>query len=422
MSQVGITRVAVKSSKREQEDIAFVKETAKRSAFIGESDKFEINWVHMAILVVPPTLALYGSFTTALRWETLLWGVIMYFWTGMGITAGYHRLWSHRAFSARWIVRLMLCIGGAAAFEGSAKWWCRNHRAHHRYTDTDKDPYNAKKGFWYSHLGWMIQKQNVKSIGFADISDLHRDPMIMWQHKYYPLISIGFGIVMPTLVAGLWGDMRGGYFYASLWRMVFVHHATFCVNSLAHWWGDKTYSDFHTAFDSVITAVLTLGEGYHNYHHEFPSDYRNGIKFYHYDPTKWLVKGLSYFGLTYNLRMMEVNEIEKARVQMQQRHIDEDRAELFGKTEKQLPALTWEDIRARVTKGEKLIVLENVVHDVKDFVDQHPGGRQTLLNVLGRDVTSFFKGVDAEHNHTKEAYKFLNAMGVGTVREDHLGA
>jgi len=422
MSSVGIKRVAVRGSTKEEE-IAFVKETAKKSAFMSEKDKFEINWVHVAILVVPPSLALYGSFTTALRWETFIWSVLMYFWTGMGITAGYHRLWSHRAFSARWIVRMWLVIGGAAAFEGSAKWWCRNHRAHHRYTDTDKDPYNAKKGFLYSHLGWMVEKQKLNAVGFADISDLHRDSMIMWQHKYYPIISIFFGIVMPTLVGGLWGDMRGAYFYASMWRMVFVHHATFCVNSLAHWYGDKTFSDFHTAWDSWVTAVLTLGEGYHNYHHEFPSDYRNGIRYYQYDPTKWLIKGLSLFGLTYNLRMMETNEIEKARLQMIQRHIDEDVSRLkFGKGIDHLPSMPWEDLSARINKGEKLIVIENVVYDVQSFVDQHPGGRQTLLNVLGKDVTSLFKGVDAEHEHTKEAYKFLAAMRVAVVREDHKGA
>jgi len=419
MATVGITRVAVKKTK--EEDIKFVKEVAKKSAFMAEGSKFEINWIHVAILVVPPTFAIFGSFTTALQWKTFLFAILTYFWTGMGITMGYHRLWSHRAFSARWIVRASLILAGAAAFEGSAKWWCRNHRAHHRYTDTSKDPYNAKNGFWYSHLGWMIQKQHMGEIGFADISDLHRDKMIMWQHKYYPFIAITVGIIIPTLIAGLWGDMAGGFFYACMWRMVFVHHATFCVNSLAHWWGDKTYSDFHTAFDSVITAVLTLGEGYHNYHHEFPSDYRNGIRFYHYDPTKWLVKFLSYFGLTYNLRMMETNEIEKAKIQMQQRAIDKESASLYG-PEHPLPSLSWDDIKQRVTKGDKLIVIENVVVDVRDFVDQHPGGRQTLLNILGRDVTSLFKGVDAEHQHTKEAYRFLESMRVGVVREDHKGA
>jgi len=419
MSSVGITRVAVKQTK--EVDIKFVKEVAKKSAFMAEGSKFEVNWIHLAILVLPPTLAIYGSFTTALEWKTLVWGLIMYFWSGMGITMGYHRLWSHRAFSARWIVRAVLILGGAAAFEGSAKWWCRNHRAHHRYTDTTKDPYNAKKGFWYSHLGWMIEKQHLGEIGFADISDLHRDKMIMWQHKYYPLIAFVCGIIFPTLVTGLWGDLRGGYFYVCMWRTVFVHHATFCVNSLAHWWGDKTYSDFHTAFDSVITAVLTLGEGYHNYHHEFPSDYRNGIRYYHYDPTKWLVKFLSLFGLTYNLRMMEKGEIEKAKLQMQQRAIDKESASLYG-PEKPCPHLTWDDVKQRVSKGEKLIVIENLVLDVKDFVDQHPGGRQTLLNILGRDVTSLFKGVEAEHQHTKEAYIFLEAMIVGILREDHKGA
>jgi len=419
MSTVGITRTAVK--RVEEENIKFVKEVAKQSAFMAEGSRFEINWIHLAILVVPPSLALYGSFTTALQWKTLLWAVIMYFFSGLGITMGYHRLWSHRAFSAKWIVRAALILGGAAAFQGSAKWWCRNHRAHHRYTDTSKDQYNAKKGFWYSHLGWMIEKQHMGEIGFADISDLHRDRMIMWQHRNYPIVAITVGIIIPTLIGGLWGDMRGAYFYGCMWRMVFVHHATFCVNSLAHWWGDKTYSDLHTAFDSVVTAVITLGEGYHNYHHEFPSDYRNGIRVYHYDPTKWVVKFLSYFGLTYNLRMMTTNEIEKAELQMQQRVLDQETASLFG-TEKPLPHMTWEDIKLRTEKGEKIIVIENMVLDVKNFVDQHPGGRQTLLNIVGRDVTSLFKGVDAEHQHTKDAYKFLDAMRIGVIREDHKGA
>jgi len=304
----------------------------KESTFVTLKDREEINWYHTGLLVITPIIAVIGIFTVRPAIPTIILAVIYYFFTGLGITGGYHRLWSHRAFEASWGVRMMLALGGAGAFQGSAKWWCRNHRAHHRYTDTDKDPYNAKKGFWYSHMGWMLVKQNAKNIGYADITDLQKDPMIQWQHNYYLPIALTVGFVIPTAIASLWGDALGGFFYASVMRMVFVHHATFFVNSLAHYLGDKTFSDHHTAFDSFITAILTLGEGYHNYHHEFPQDYRNGIKFFHYDPTKWLIKFLSFLHLTYNMKLMTTSEIEKARLQMKQRKIDEEFAKIqFGK-------------------------------------------------------------------------------------------
>jgi len=395
-----------------------IKDEAKNSGFISLQDKEEINWIHTSMLVGIPAVAIYGAFTTPLTTPTLVLAVVMYFWTGLGITGGYHRLWSHRAFSARWIVRLLLCLGGAAAMEGSAKWWCRNHRSHHRYTDTSKDPYNAKRGFFYAHLGWMLVKQKARQIGFSDITDLQRDPMIQWQHKFYPFIAIGVGIVFPTLLGGLWGDMRGAYFYACAMRIVFVHHATFFVNSLAHYFGDKTYSDLHTAFDSFITAVLTLGEGYHNYHHEFPHDYRNGIQIYHYDPTKWMIKGLSLFGLTYNLKTITEEEIQKAKVQMHQRDLDWETARFkFGKKFEDLPLFTWSDISSHIAKGAKLVVIDNIVHDVEKFVHDHPGGRQTLLNHVGTDATDFFEGRTHNHKHSKEARKFLFALRVARLQK-----
>jgi stearoyl-CoA desaturase (delta-9 desaturase) len=400
-----------------------IKEVPKQSGFIALSDKQEINWYHTGMLVMSPLLALVGVFTTPLRLPTLIFAVIMYFWTGLGITAGYHRLWSHRAYSARFPVRLALCLGGAAAFEGSCKWWCRNHRAHHRYTDTDKDPYNARRGFFYAHLGWMLVKQNANQIGFADITDLQRDPMIEWQHRYYGQIALITGIVFPTLFAGLWGDMLGGYFYASMMRIVFVHHATFFVNSLAHTLGEKTFSDHHTAFDSVVTAVLTLGEGYHNYHHEFPQDYRNGIKAYHYDPTKWLIAGLSFFKLTYNLKTITDPEINKARLQMQQRQVDSQKAKLqYGKRYDVLPEMSWNDFQQKVSRGAALVVIEGIVHDVKNFVHEHPGGRQTLLNYIGTDATNVFNGKGSDHSHSPAARKYLYAMRIGKIGQKDIGA
>lgn len=393
-------------------------EVPKESGFISLDDsKVEINWIHTAMLVVVPLIGGYGMLTTPLTLPTFVWTLIMYFWTGLGITGGYHRLWSHRAYKATWIVRLLLIIGGGAAMEGSAKWWCRNHRAHHRYTDTEKDPYNAKNGFFYSHLGWMLYKQKAKNIGYADISDLNRDPMVLWQHKYYPLIGITAGIIFPTLVAGLWGDFRGGYFYAAFVRIFVVHHATFFVNSLAHHLGEKTYSDLHTSYDSFVTAVLTLGEGYHNYHHEFPEDYRNGIEIYHYDPTKWLIKGLSIFGLTYGLKEISLPEIEKAKIQMQQRNVNFQKAKVnFGKNFNQLPEMNWSEIKKRVSLGDQLVVISGLIHDVSSFVHDHPGGRRTLENVVGTDATEMFEGKNEKfYKHSKEARKFLLSMRIAKL-------
>jgi len=386
--------------------------SVKQTVFVATNDE-EINWYHTILLFITPVLGIYGLLFIRPAWQTVVVGLIFYYWSGIGITGGYHRLWSHRSYKASPGWRLFLLIGGSAAFQGSAKWWCRNHRAHHRYTDTDRDPYNAKRGFFYAHLGWMLVKQNTKKIGWADISDLQADPMIKFQHKYYIPICMTVGIVLPTLLCALWGDIWGGYFYACMIRMVAVHHSTFFVNSLAHWYGDKTFSDHHTAFDSVVTALLTLGEGYHNYHHEFPQDYRNGIRFFHFDPTKWVIRLMSLFKITWDLQAVNPDEIQKARIQMQQRKLDQQKAKLAAEA---LQAFTWEDVKSKVAVGEQLVVISGYVYDVRTFVHEHPGGRRTLLDWVGTDATGPFEGSAASnHLHSKEAHNFLNTLRVAQL-------
>ena len=142
----------------------------------------------------------------------------------VGITAGYHRLWAHRSYNASKPLEYFLATAGAGAVEGSIKWWSRGHRAHHRYTDTDLDPYNAHKGFWFSHVGWMLLKPRYKP-GVADVSDLSKSAVVRWQHRWYVWLILGMGFVFPTVVAGLfWGDWMGGYFFAGAARLCFVHH------------------------------------------------------------------------------------------------------------------------------------------------------------------------------------------------------
>ncbi|KAL1919504.1 uncharacterized protein VTP21DRAFT_2197 [Calcarisporiella thermophila] len=376
-----------------------------------------VNWVHVVILIGTPLASIYGLLTVELQRKTLIWAVVYYFITALGITGGYHRLWAHRAYNAHPILEWYLALAGAGAVQGSIRWWSRGHRAHHRYTDTDKDPYSAHRGLLWSHIGWMLvnRGKGIK-IGYADVTDLDANPIIRIQHKYYPLFAIGMGYLFPTLVAGLgWGDWKGGYFYAGTARLCFVHHATFCVNSLAHYLGEASYDDRRTPRDHFITAIMTMGEGYHNFHHEFPNDYRNAIRFYQYDPTKWFIKAMSYLGLAYNLKKFPENEVQRGLINMMQKKLDIKRAKLsWGIPINTLPTITFEELKRLCEKENRaLIAVEGVVHDVAAFIDEHPGGRSLILSGIGKDMTTAFNG--GTYDHSNAARNLLSHMRVAVL-------
>jgi len=354
---------------------------------------------------------------TPLQWKTTLWAVLYYFYTGLGITAGYHRLWAHTSYSATRPLELFLALGGAGAVEGSIRWWSRDHRAHHRYTDTSKDPYSVRKGLLYSHLGWMAIKQNPKRIGRTDITDLNENWIVVWQHRQYIYAALIMGILFPASVAGLlWGDWAGGFVYAGILRYFFVQQATFCVNSLAHYLGDQPFDDKNSPRDHIFTALVTLGEGYHNFHHEFPSDYRNAIQWYQYDPTKWFIWTMKKLGLAHNLKQFRSNEIEKGRIQQLQKKIDQKRALLdWGTPLEQLPVMEWDDFKDQATlNGQALIAIAGVVHDVSGFINDHPGGKAIIKSSVGKDATASFNG--GVYNHSNAAHNLLSTMRVGVIR------
>ncbi|TPX36517.1 hypothetical protein SmJEL517_g01184 [Synchytrium microbalum] len=376
----------------------------------------DINWLNVAILTVPPLAAIYGIATTQARLETLLWAVAYYFWTGLSITAGYHRYWSHRSYDCSFPMKVFLALGGAGAMEGSIRWWSRGHRAHHRYTDSPKDPYDSSRGLLYSHIGWMVIKEDPSKMGRVDISDLNRDELVMWQHKNYLWLGPLMAFLFPAIVAYIgWGDFWGGLFFAGMARLVFVHHATFCVNSLAHYLGEASYDDRRTPRDHFITALVTLGEGYHNFHHEFPSDYRNAVFFWQYDPTKWLIFIASLVGLTYNLKMFPENEVAKGRIQMQEKKIAELKQKLnWGKPLEQLPEWEWTKFVSACEKDKKqYLVVDKVVYDCDGFMDEHPGGRGFLKTSIGRDVSASFNG--AIYFHSNAARNLATQMRVAKI-------
>lgn len=179
----------------------------------------DLNWVHCILLTSTPLLALYGCLSVPLHQPTLIASIIYYFITGFGITGGYHRYWSHRTYEATAPFRLFLMLAGTGAVEGSIKWWARDHRAHHRYTDTPKDPYSAKRGLFYAHIGWMLLKKPKTGHGTVDVSNLNKDPLVTWQHKNYPLLAIFMAFILPTLICGTyWGDWWGGFFFMGVAR------------------------------------------------------------------------------------------------------------------------------------------------------------------------------------------------------------
>lgn len=268
----------------------------------------------IALLAVPLWAVTMGFDTVE-----VITAIVLFYFTGMSITAGYHRLWSHKTYDAHISVRVILAIGGAMALQNSILHWSSDHRVHHRHVDdNDKDPYSARKGLWFAHMGWMLREyQSHRYDDYSNCRDLQKDPVVMWQHKYYlPIVLVAnFGIT--GLLGWMNGDIISMILFAGVFRLFMVHHVTFFINSLAHFWGNQPYTDKNTARDNGILAFFTFGEGYHNYHHIFEYDYRNGIHWWQFDPTKWLIRGLSFVGLTTNLRRVPEERIEKARAAMQ---------------------------------------------------------------------------------------------------------
>ena len=271
-----------------------------------------------AVTIVPAYGYFYGY--DFFEWAT---AAVFCGLTGFSITAGYHRLWSHKAYKAHPIIGAFFAFWGAAALQNSILIWASGHRRHHRYTDdNERDPYSINRGFWFAHIGWMLRDYRSGRVDFKNVKDLKKDPLVMFQHKYYIPLVLFSNLFLPVFIGYLHGDILGTFLLAGILRLVLNHHFTFFINSLAHMWGKQPYNDTNTAKDNMIVAFLTYGEGYHNYHHFFQYDYRNGAGWWQFDPTKWLIGFLSWFKLTTDLKRVSGLKIQEALVRMQFRKAD----------------------------------------------------------------------------------------------------
>lgn len=265
-----------------------------------------VDYLAVVLFVVMTVTTVVGLplFTYVYGFTRLDWVmfIILYMVSGLGITVGYHRMISHRSFECPNWVKAALLIAGGWALENSALRWCADHIRHHQRCDQEDDPYNATKGFWHSHCGWIFQKSPYRDEKYE--TKLRKDPVIMWQHKYYVPIVLS-GLALPFVVGLVNGGWIGGvgcFLLAGVGRTFFVLNSTFCINSICHLWGKQPHGTHDSSRDSWWISLVTFGEGYHNYHHTHLRDYRNGPKWYNWDPSKWLIFGLSKVGLAYNLQ------------------------------------------------------------------------------------------------------------------------
>lgn len=279
-----------------------------------------------ALTVVPWYGVVHGYSAGAWGWFALFLVA-----NGISITGGYHRLWAHRAYDARSPLKVLYLVFGAMALQNSALLWCTGHRAHHRYVDdNERDPYSARRGFCFSHIGWMLRDYPSGVPDFSTVPDLRRDRLVMLQHRFYVPLAMGTNVGLPLAAGWLIGEVWGTLLLAGVLRLVLSHHFTFFINSLAHVWGTQPYTDRNTARDNPLLALFTHGEGYHNYHHIFAHDYRNGVRWWQWDPTKWLIASLGWVGLTRNLRRVSDYQIQRAALVMQFQRAEQRLRELTG--------------------------------------------------------------------------------------------
>lgn len=284
-----------------------------------------INWNGTLFLTLSPIAAILLT-VIHIKLEGFVWPIwalaaVFYTLTATSITAGYHRLFAHRTYEARPWVKWFLALFGAAAFQNSIYIWARDHRIHHRFVDTDNDPYSINRGFFFAHFGWMLWNEEPAIAIEPYGRDLLKDPIIKFQHENYVKLAIAMGFILPMVIGHFLGSALGGLAVAGFLRICALHHGTFLINSWCHYFGRQTYTDTNTAKDSFIMAVATFGEGYHNFHHIFANDYRNGVRWYHWDPTKWMIQTFRLLGGAHNLRRTPWPEILKMQLAMDEKRL-----------------------------------------------------------------------------------------------------
>ncbi|XP_048194428.1 acyl-CoA desaturase 1-like [Perognathus longimembris pacificus] len=273
---------------------------------VGPPPKLEYVWRNIILMALLHLGALYGLLLVpACKAYTWLWAYVCYIISGLGITAGAHRLWSHRTYKARLPLRIFLIIANTMAFQNDVYEWARDHRAHHKFSETHADPHNSRRGFFFSHVGWLLVRKHpaVKEKGgLLDMSDLKAEKLVMFQRRYYKPGLLLICFILPTLVPWyFWGEtFKHSLFVAAFLRYAIVLNATWLVNSAAHLYGYRPYDKNIESRENILVSLGAVGEGFHNYHHTFPYDYSASEYRWHINLTTFFIDCMAALGLAYD--------------------------------------------------------------------------------------------------------------------------
>jgi len=258
-------------------------------------DDERLHWlasVPFFALHLLPFLAVF----TGVSWKVVALLGVTFFGRMFFITAGYHRYFSHRSYRLARLPQFVMAFGGTMAAQKGPLWWAAHHRDHHRYSDTDLDIHSPQKGFWWSQVGWILCNK-YDPTKFDRIKDFARFPELRFLNRF-DFIGPWVLAIACYLVAG-WSGLLIGFFLST----VLLWHATFTINSLAHVIGRRRYATEDTSRNSPVLAVLTMGEGWHNNHHYYPASARQGFYWWEWDPSYYVLKGLSFVGIVKGLKV-----------------------------------------------------------------------------------------------------------------------
>ncbi|EDV19521.1 Acyl-CoA desaturase 1 [Trichoplax sp. H2] len=246
---------------------------------------------------------------------SIVWIFVLHFFGSLGITAGVHRLWSHRSYKASTAMRIFLMLCNSMTYENSILHWARDHRVHHKFTDTNADPHSAGRGFFFSHIGWLLVKKNHRTKEEGDkinYDDLYQDKVVMFQYRYYGLTVLVCWLLFPLLVPMLaWQEtFMNSLFVCVFLRHGMILHATYCINSFSHFFGMKPYDRHMKPTENHLTNFVIAGEGFHNYHHSFPYDY-SASEFRIFNVSTLFIDFCAFLGLASHRRRVSPEAIKR---------------------------------------------------------------------------------------------------------------
>ncbi|KDR81080.1 hypothetical protein GALMADRAFT_61389 [Galerina marginata CBS 339.88] len=390
-------------------------------------DKRPIWWSMITLLTMVHFTAVLGMYYLppwSVTRETLWLCFITCVMAGFGVTIGYHRLYSHRAFRATFGVRIILTILGTAACQGSIKWWCLRHRMHHvrlfsllisirRLLKRLPPSYAPSKGLFYAHIGWLFHKPTYERMEMIERDDLMKDPI--------PL-TFFLGFVCPALLGSLWHETMAGFVWGGLVARL--------ISALAHWKGLQPYSDEDTSKSNFILALFTAGEGNHNFsmqinffhQHSFPHDFRSGPSSTDWDPSKWIIVALQQLGLVSGLRRASDNDLVQAVHYMKNKNKLDTTEPEVNTWEGEIWNIDRVKRFAREKTGRCIILIDGFAVDVTPYLGEHPGGATLLrkysvgsqdnIDVWHQANWAFFGGAN---NHSRTARRRMQELRVAKL-------